>query len=112
MKNLSFLLLTSLTAVLASPASIHDQSLKKRNHLPPFREDDRCFSDPHGSIVASCDECSCDDGWVPTEFQPNGEGLQERWCMTYKENGGLDWYGPIGHGNKCPNIETMSEGDP
>ncbi|KAL8875967.1 MAG: hypothetical protein Q9198_005753, partial [Flavoplaca austrocitrina] len=91
MKNLSFLLLTSLTAVLASPASIPDQSLKKRADIPPFREDDRCFSDPYGSIIASCDLCSCDEGWKPVEaknYQVNGEDLFEIWCKMDDGNGG------------------------
>ncbi|KAI4275327.1 MAG: hypothetical protein LQ337_003311 [Flavoplaca oasis] len=113
MKNLSLLLLTSLTAVLASPASIPDQFLKKRYDIPPFREDDRCFSDPYGSVVANCDQCSCDEGWKPVEaknYQVNGEDLFEIWCKMDDGNGGPMWYGPVGHGNTCPDIET--EGSP
>ncbi|KAL9626589.1 MAG: hypothetical protein Q9204_007188 [Flavoplaca sp. TL-2023a] len=113
MKNLSFLLLTSLTAVLASPAPTPEHSLKKRSDIPPFREDDRCFSDAYGSLIEKCDQCSCDEGWKPVEamnYQVNGEDLYEIWCKMDDGNGGLMWYGPVGHGNTCPEIET--EGSP
>ncbi|KAL9025955.1 MAG: hypothetical protein Q9180_007566 [Flavoplaca navasiana] len=116
MKNIFFLLLTFLTAVLASPASIPDQSLKKRDDMPPFRDDDLCFSDPYGSIIANCDQCSCDEGWKPVKAY--GRDYPELWCKLDDGNGGPKWYGPVITGifdNMCPELKldgaTLVEGE-
>ena len=96
-----FLLLASLSAVLATPVQKR-YDFPKLNPLPPFRPDTLCFGNPYGGTT-KCNLCRCDPGWQAVnyidaiyEHGKKGGDEYERWCEKDDENPEGIYYGPVG----------------